>query len=319
MDAVQLIVGNDLLVQREFERRLEELTAEDPDVQVDRFDAVELDHLPELRTASLFGGRTVVVVRGVQAAGKALRDELEAYAAAPSPDAVLVLLATSAGSIRTLAKRVKEHGERVDVRTPADFDDRGWDRIVGEEFRRLRRKADASAIAAIRSHAGEDPGVIAQKVASVCGAATDTEVITVEHVERAVEGHGRRSGFAIADAVAERDPGAALVALRGALEGGEAPLAVLGALTFRFRQLLGVRSGASPKEVGVSAGQHRRLDGLARRFTPGELAWCHDQLADLDLALKGSDLPDALVLELGVLDLATSRQVGAPWNPLATR
>jgi DNA polymerase-3 subunit delta len=207
----------------------------------------------------------------------------------------------------------------VDVKAPAAWDDRGWERLVGEEFRRLRRKADATAIAALLAHAGTDPATIASKVGSVCAAAPDAAVLTAEHVDAAVEGHGRRSGFAIADAVAERDAAAALVAVRGSLAAGEAPLAIVGALTFRFRQLLQVRSGASPKDAGVSPGQHRRLQALAGAFGPGELAWCHDRLAQLDVDLKGAELPDELLLELAIVELATPREVGLPFNPLATR
>ncbi len=52
-------------------------------------------------------------------------------------------------------------------------------------------------------------------------------------------------------------------------------------------------------------------------FAIGELAWCMDRLAQLDVDLKGNtDLPPDLVLEFGVIDLATPREVGVPWNPL---
>ena len=319
MVPVLLLAGDDdLLLQRELEQQLATLRVDHPELEIERHDIAELDHLPELRTTSLFGGRTCVVLRGVESVSGDLKVELETYLDAPSEDAVLVLVARGTGRIQRIAKLAKTHGERVDVKAPADWDDRGWDRVVGEEFRRLARKADATAIAAIRSHAGTQPALIASQVASVCAAAADAATITAEHVEAVVEGHGKASGFAIADAIAERNPTAALVALRGALEAGDAPLAVLGAIAFRTRQLLLVRSGASPKEAGISPGQHRRLQGLAAGFHPGELAWCHDRVAALDLELKGSDLPDTLLLEVGVIELATSRQVSAPFNPLAT-
>ena len=316
-----LVVGDDdLLLQRELERRLRDLTGEDPELDVDVRDVTELERLPELRTTSLFGGRSCLVLRGAENLAGGLKAEVEAYATAPAPEAVLVLVARGAGRIQKLTKLAKELGERVDVKRPADWDDRGWDRLVGEEFRRLGRKADATGIAAIRARAGNDPGAIASKVGSVCAAVGDRSVaVTDEHVDAVVSGHGKVSGFAVADAVAERDAAGALVALRGALEAGEAPLAVLGALSFRFRQLLRVRSGASPKEAGISASQHRRMQRLAAGFNPGELAWCHDRLAQLDVDLKGSELPDALVLEFAVVELATPHQVGAPFNPLASR
>lgn len=317
MTPVLLLAGDDdLLLQRELGRRLDDLREQEPELEVDVRDVAELDQLPELRTTSLFGGRTCVVLRGVEAVAGDLRAEVEAYVTDPSHEAVLVLVARGTGRIQRIAKAAKAAGERVDVKAPADWDDRGWDRLIGEEFRRLSRKADATAIAAIRTHAGNQPATIASQVASVCAAAPPG-TIAAEQVEAVIEGHGRASGFAVADAIAQRQPSEALVALRGALEAGDAPLALLGAIAFRTRQLLLVRSGANPKEAGISPGQHRRLQGLAGGFNPGELAWCHDRVAELDLELKGSDLPDELLLEVGVIELATSRQVGAPFNPLA--
>lgn len=320
MTPVHLLAGDDdLLLQRELERVLAALRAEDAELEVEVHDVAETTHLPELRTQSLFGGRTGVVLRGVEAISGDLKAEVEAYLDAPSDESVLVLVARGVGRIPKIAKLAKAAGERRDVKAPADWDDRGWDRLVGEEFRRLERSADASAIAALRAHAGTVPAVIASKVAQVSAADPAAATLTAEHVERAVEGHGKVSGFAVADAVADRDPATALVALRGALEAGEAPLALLGAVTFRFRQLLQVRGGAAPKEAGVSPSQHRRVQAVANRFNPGELAWCHDRLAQLDVDLKGSELPADLVVELGVLELATSRDVGRPWNPRAAR
>jgi DNA polymerase III subunit delta len=320
MAPVHLLVGDDdLLLQRELERLLDDLRGEEPELAAELHDVSETDHLPELRTASLFGGRTCVVLRGAEGLSGALKDEVERYLGAPSDEAVLVLVARGVGRIQKVAKLVKEHGSRQDVKTPADWDERAWDRLVGEEFRRLHRKADATAIAAVRAHAGTSPATIASQVAQVCAAEAGAPVLTAEHVEQVVEGHGRTSGFAVADAVAARDPAGTLVALRGCLEAGESPLALLGAVTFRFRQLLQVRGGASPKDAGLSPGQHRRLQAVARSFHPGELAWCHDQLAQLDVDLKGSELPDALVLELGLVEVATSREVGAPFNPIAAR
>lgn len=318
--SVLLLAGDDdLLLLREVERRLEALASEEPELVVDRYDASELDRLPELRTTSLFGGRTCVVLRGVEGVQGELKDELERYLEAPSPDADLVLVARGTGRIQKLAKLAKERGERVDVKRPPDWDDRGWDRVVGEEFRRLARKADATAIAAIRLHAGTEPAAIASQVGSVCATHPDVPVVLAEHVDSVVVGHGRASGFVVADAIAGRDPRAALVAVRGALTAGDAPLAVVGAISYRVRQLLQVRSGASPKQVGMRPGRgYDQLRAHARAFAPGELAWVHDRLAALDLQLKGSDLPDATVLELGVLELATAREVGAPWNPLAS-
>lgn len=317
MTSVHLITGDDdLLLQRATERLLDELTSADPELSIDLHDAAEIDALPEMRTQSLFGGRACVVIRGLEGSGAAgpsasLKDELEDYLESPDDAAVLVLVARGTGKVQKIARLAREHGEVTKVETPPDWKTEQWQGIVTGEFQRAGRRAQPDAIAAVLDHAGLDPSVIASKVSQVV-AGTDASPITAEEVERFVEGHGARSGFELADAVADRDAAAAITLLRGMLEAGEEPLRLLGALTYRFRQLQQARAGAGDRRV-------QRLRPVAREnFSTGELAWCMDRLAQLDVDLKGNtDLPSDLVIELGVIDLATAREVGAPWNPMA--
>jgi DNA polymerase III subunit delta len=321
---VLLVVGSDpLLCDREVERRLTEIAADGIPTHVQRLDAAELDGLPEMRTASLLEERTCVVLRGVDAlsgeTNRALRDQLEHYVADPDPTNVLILVARSIGRIPTLAKAVASAGEKIDVAIPAEHDGRAWERLIAEEFARLERQAEPAAIAAVLEHAGHDATVIASQVATVCHATEIGRVLTVEDVEAVVAGQGRTSAFAIADAIEQRDPSAALMALRGAMGAGEAPLRIVGALTFRLRQLLQARAGADAREIGIPPGRLQHLRRSSQAFLPGELAWCHDRLAQLDLALKGSDLPDDVIMDVAVIELATSRAPGAPFDPTAPR
>lgn len=324
MPQVTLVVGADpLLCEREVERRLAAIAEDGVPSQVQRYDATELDALPELRTASLLGDRTCVVVRGVEAlsgeANRPLREQIEQYVAAPDPTNVLVLVARNVGRIPTLAKAVTTHGEKVDVAVPADHDERGWERLITDEFARAGRQADPAAVTAVLGHAGHDAGVIASQVATVTHATDAGRTITAEDVEAVTAGQGRTSAFAVADAIERRDPGAALMALRGAMGAGEAPLRIVGALTFRFRQLLQARAGADARDIGIPPGRLNHLRRSAQAFLPGELAWCHDRLGRLDVELKGSDLPDDVLMDVAVVELATSRPPGAPFDPTAPR
>jgi DNA polymerase III delta subunit len=89
-------------------------------------------------------------------------------------------------------------------------------------------------------------------------------------------------------------------------------------LTWKVRQLLLVRAGASAKDAGIRSDRlYRQARTETSGFGPGELAWVHDRLARLDLELKGGELDDDVAIEIAVLELATSREVGAPFNPLA--
>lgn len=306
---VYLITGDDeLLLQRALERLLADVRAAEPQLEVVRVDAVDGVQLPELRTASLFGGVPCVVVRGAESLSGRLAEQVGAYLDAPDPASTLVLVAQGTGRIRSLVQRAAAVGQRIDLVTPKPWATREWEALAEAELRRLGRSADRPAIRALLGHAGIDPATLASKCAQVAAAVPVKDSITAADVERVVEGHGNRGSFAIADAIAERVPSEAMVALRGAIEAGEAPLAVLGAIVFRLRQLLQVSAGAPATEVGVSPGQHRRLSALARRFGPGELVRCHDRAARADLDLKGSDLPSDLILELAVIDLATARE-----------
>lgn len=314
--AVHLVTGDDdHLLRRAVDDLLLGFREAIPDLDVDFVEPGDAEGLPELRTAGLFGGTRCVVVRGAESLGS-LKKEVESYVEDPVDGAVFVLVARTRRPTGVL-KLAAESGERHDVSSPAPWDESGWERLVRDEFARADRRPNAAAVRAILDRAGTDASEIASKCGQVIAATAAGDAVDAGDVERVAGGHGSRGGFAVADAVAARDPAAAIVATRGALEAGDAPLAVLGALSYRFRQLLQVRGGAGHKEAGMSPGQHRHVERATRAFQPGELAWCQDRLARADLELKGSDLDDDVVLELAVIDLATSREVGPPWNPLA--
>ena len=157
---------------------------------------------------------------------------------------------------------------------------------------------------AVLEHAGLDVAVIAEKVGQAVAAPGGT--VTVDDVERVVVGRGGRGTFAVADAVCDREPERALSLLRGALDSGDDPVLVLGALSYRLRSLVAVAGKLDPKTVGLSAspGQLRRLQGVRRNFGPGELTAAYRVLADADRSIKGGELPADLVLERAVLQIA---------------
>lgn len=303
-----LLAGpEELLLRRAAEDLVAELAAEG-DVEVVDLRAAELGEggLPDLRTGSLFGARRVLLLRGAQdlpaELGRALVAELEGT----PPDATVILLATGTQRILGLAKRIKALGGRVDIAPPKDWEDRRWQQLVADELRRHGRSADGEAIASLLAHAGLDVGAIAAKVAQVAATAPPGR-IAAEAVEAVVVGHGSRGSFAVADAMCARRPGDAVTLLRGALEAGDDPVMVLGALTYRIRSLVAVAGGLEPKAIrlSLSAGQARRMDQVRRGFGPGELTAAYRTLAAADLEIKGGELPPAVAVERAVLRIAT--------------
>lgn len=298
----------ELLLRRAADRLLVQLREEAGELDVAEVRASELGEqgLPDLRTASLFGGARAVVIREAQELAAEHSSILVSELEGTPPDAVIVLLATGTGKIQKLAKRIKELGGRVDIEPPKDWEDAKWAAHVAAEFQLHNRAAGKDAVQAILTHAGLDVGGIAEKVAQVCATAP-AGAITAQHVDAVVVGHGSRGSFAVADAMCERDAAQALTLLRGVLDAGDDPVMVLGALAYRLRSIVAVAGGVEPRSVGlnVSPGQARRLQAVRRNFGPGELTRAYRLLADADVEIKGGVLPPQLVIERTVAAIAT--------------
>jgi DNA polymerase-3 subunit delta len=101
------------------------------------------------------------------------------------------------------------------------------------------------------------------------------------------------ASYELQEALARRDGARAVGLLRRALEEGQEPPALVGALHAEIRRLLLAREiprGASDSEaaarLGVPVWRAARLRQDARRFDPRELRAAAVRLADLDVAIK---------------------------------
>lgn len=317
MSIVLVVADDPLLVDRELEAVRAEWQADD-NVQVRIHEAAELEALPELRTLSLFGDTAAHVIRGTERIRAAVKRELLAYLEDPADDVPIAIgvLVSTGRAPADLKKAVTPVGEVREVRAPADWDEKGWARLITGEFERHGRPADRSAVEAIRAHAGSSTATMAAQVAQVVAATPGDGRIGAEDVDRIVIGTGERTPGAVVSAFEDRDPAGALIAARGALESGTPPTWIANAVIRRVSDLLEVRAGGRPP--GMRDGQANRLTGISRRqFEPGELAWIHERLARLDLDLRGSDVPDDILLETALIEVSTRTAVGAPWNPAA--
>lgn len=304
---IWLVTGpEELLLRRAADRIIEQLgDATDLDLADVRATELRDAGFPDLRTPSLFGAPRALLIRDAQdlpgEVSTWLLSELERLPWATTA----LLLATGTARIGKLARRIGELGGRVEAAPPREWEDRKWQQLVADEFRRLGRSADAAALRAILDHAGLNVATIAEKVAQAASAAPSGRV-SAEHVAAVVVGRGSRGSFAVADAMCQRRPAEALTLLRGALESGADPVMVLGALAYRLRSLVAVAAGVEARSIGlnVSTGQARRLQSVRRNFGPGELTRAYQTLADADREIKGGELPPALVLERAVVAIA---------------
>jgi DNA polymerase III delta subunit len=313
-----LVTGpSHLLVRRAADRILAELRDEaggELDVAEVRGSDLGEDALPDLRTASLFEAARAYVVRDAHLLPKAAARALQHTATSGTATATIVLLAPQTKPITALAKAVKDLGGRVDVAPPKEWEVAAWRRLVVDELRLHGRTGEDGAVEAVLDAAGLSVDAIAEKVAQAVLAAPPGQPVTREQVEQVVVGHGSRGGFAVADAMLAREPAEALRLLRGCHDAGDHPVMVLGALTFKVRQLIAVAAKVDGPASGLSVSrpQASRLQALRSRFGPGELTAALQHLAACDLEIKSGDLDPAFAVERAVLGIASTDRLPVP-------
>lgn len=259
----------------------------------------------DLATPSLLGEPRGLLVSGVQDLPAEALEELARYALEPDPDAVLALTATvSARAKGPPARLIKVFQGRARIERVA-VDRKDLPAWVQRRARARRVPADPAGIRALLETVGEDPAGLAQAVAQLGDAFPDRGV-TPETVAAQFRGFGDRRIWDLCDAAFGKDPPTALRYLAAMLEAGDEPLAILGGIAARLRDLLRVRAlprNLPPAEVARAAGlrfdwQARRYREQAARFSEEELAELHARAGQADRLLKMGGTGDVVLTML---------------------
>jgi len=279
--------------------------------------ALAQGELAALTSPSLFGGGAVVVLRSAQNANKEIAAELVKYAKAPAQDAALILthaggakgkaLVTDLGRVGGGAGEKKVH--QVDCPKLSASDRANF---VRNEFRRVKRKADADAVSALLDAIGGDLRELASAVDQL---AADTEgQISAATVAKYYRGRAEATGFSVADHAVEGRLNEALEQLRWALATGTAPVLITSALATGVR-LLG-RVGAAPRnanpnslaaEVGAPPWKITRVRQQLKGWHPDGVAKALQAVAEADAQVKGGGVSPEYALERAIRQIVTYR------------
>lgn len=271
----------------------------------------------ECNAIGLFGGARLVIVDAVEKWKVEDAKTVAAYAADPTPGALLALVATELRKDSALIKAVGKNGEVLTY----DVAKRDLPRWVAEQFKRLETSADAATCRALVELVGENLEELSSEVEKLATWAGGDQV-KEEHVQLLAAGRAETSIFALTDAWGRRDVGAVLAACESLLERGQGSRAselprIVGMLAShvdRVRRCQGAAAeGLRPRDV---AGQWRKspyyvekLFAQADNFSVDELREAVVRLAELDHALKGgSRLAGDLELQRALVDLARRRE-----------
>jgi DNA polymerase-3 subunit delta len=280
------------------------------------------------RTASLFGGRRLVVLREAQALSPAEIKKLRGYLEKPVESTTLVLVVRGAGAgsksprlakaaetARKLKKAVeKGKGVYVDCPRPKPRDlPRLAEGVLGEYGLRASRDGLYALVEAV----GEDLTALIQGAEKLALYMGNQGELGAQDVAEVVADTRSQSVFALTDAVAEGATNRALRVLNNMIRDGESPLVVVGHLSRHFRNLSRVqaleRKRESVESIRSDLGLHpfvvKKCLLQLKRFTPQALSKHLSTIAECDLRLKRGRLPDSLALEKLVISLCGSGKV----------
>ncbi|MFN0072979.1 MAG: DNA polymerase III subunit delta [Chloroflexota bacterium] len=185
---------------------------------------------------------------------------------------------------------------------------------------------DSDAVRQLTQLASEDTALLANEIDKLLAYAGDRPISAAD-VDELVTINSELSAFALMDALADGDHGAALRAYRQLLHQGERPEALLPQLAGFVRRLSIIRAaldeGSSLAEAAAAAQINpRTVDRLGRqaaRFSPQQLREAYGLLLDADLQLKTSGRVPVVAVELVIAEFPTPERASASPRPYPRR
>src|SRR5262245_5762655 len=330
--AVTLVVGPDeFLAERAVAAVIRAARQFDPEVDVHDLGPGELGvaMLAELTSPSLFGGGSVVVVRGVQDLASPVLEDLGRYLAVPAAGAYLVLVHKGGAKGKAVldaaraakapvidCSELKRYADKVAfVRAEVN---RYADKVafLRPEVRSAGGRIGDSAARAVLDAVGGD----LRELASACEqlVADTGDEIDEQAVRRYYAGRAEVTSFMVADHAVEGRLGEGLAPLRWALGSGVDPVLVTAALAMGLRNL--ARLGSAPRdlrpadlasELALPSWKLDRLRQQLRGWSPDGVADALAAVAAADAEVKGGGTSAEYALEKAILSITEARSATA--------
>lgn len=283
------------------------------ELNVDKLIAGEADAdtaIRAARTVPMMAKRRVVLVRSVERWDSASSgdddklsplDKIAEYAKAPADTACLILVAEKVDGRRKLVAAAKKQGFLVECGLPSARELPAWVRARAKE---KGHPIDADVAELLAEIAGTDLSTLDDALERLSLYVGEGAEITEDAVGACVTRVRLADTWKLVDALAARDLSAVLTLLADVYD-PKSTLPLLGALTFRVRQLgklkAGLDAGESPEEAARTAGIFRPFEAReaakkVRAFRPRELERWLLVLQEVDLALKSSRRPQDVIL-----------------------
>lgn len=266
------------------------------------------------RTMPMMADKRFVLVRRVDKMKGDSHGVLAGYLKDPAPESCVVLVAKKLDGNGKLSRAAKKEGCRFDAKALKLGAVR---QLAVSEAKAKGHQLPSDAAHALVDAVGEDLSAMGDALERLSLYVGEGQPIGQAAVSQLVTRVRQETVWALVDALALRDLGAALSALDDAYDPRDHGLPLLGAVTWRVRQLIkfegamrhGGGSKAAAKAAGVAPFKASELQRTVRGLPAGTLERWLMLLAEADLALKGSRRPGIDVLGSMLVDMCRGPRV----------
>ncbi len=257
--------------------------------------------LSTARTLPMLLPRRFILVRHVQEADKTAQTAIANYIADPCDVSVIVFCAEKLAGNSSLKKAAKKAGVLLEIAAPKA---REMGDFVRREAERLGHRISPGAASLVAETQGEDLAAVADTLERLSLFVGAGQRIDEDAVSAVVTNVRVDSIWALVDSIGKKDTKTATRAASTLLRDREPALRIMAMVTRQVRMIAKARdalaSGATPKEAAKAAGappfKAKDLASSAKRFRLDEITRIMDLLAETDLLLKGSQIPDDVAL-----------------------
>jgi DNA polymerase-3 subunit delta len=256
----------------------------------------------DLATPSLLDEARALFISNAQDLPAEAASELQRYCAEPPTDATLVLAYVVGARANGPPKKITQPRRDAPQVRRVGVDRKelpGW---VRQSAAAIGLKATAAGASALVQTVGEDPAELDRALEQLAGSHAE-EGLSPASVAAQFRGFGDRRIWELTDAAFGGDVTGALRVLAALRAAGDEPLAILGGLASRLRDLIRIRSlppRTPTAQMAKAAGlrydwQARRYADQARRFDDGVLEAIHTEVVMADRLLKQGGTGDVVL------------------------
>lgn len=277
--------------------------------------------------------------------GKSSEERLGQLLEAFPPWATLLLTSPHVDRRSRLYRQLQARGRVLDLGVEKERSGRisreALMEFIGQRLKELGKRAQPKALEMMLARAGDELWSVHRELEKLALYVGDEPAISAADVAEVFLDRGEAWVFDLTEALAKRDPLAALRHLSRLLAQGEPPLRLLAVLAGEIRRLISARELLDGPlrgkwKSGMSFGEFQsRLLGRglpllggspyrdyfafqnAEGFRRGELLRCLELLHRADVQLKSTSTPSRHVLERLVLEICRRRTLGDETSPRA--